>query len=797
MAQGAPDPREPSFDQRLLTFLLLSAATVMLWTQAMAPPRPAAKPDAQAQELEEAQQLEEGVAQNGKAKTDPAAPEVEVDPAAATAEIEADPPAKPELVTLGSLAADANYRMAVSANNVGAAIDRIELSSRKHRDLDQRWGYLGQLGLQPGAPGPKVTQICPGAPADAAGLKVGDLLLSVGVQELTPVEDDAALDKLLRGARPGQKLQIKVQRGGAAQTLTAKLTRRPLCVLRPEAENIRLHTKKIPEGFRNVPSFLLRIESVGELGRKNAKIVDANRRLTREAWTIEPAAGAESEKKAPGQAPTKTVSFRMRLAELGLEVVKKFTLTEIDPAQRDDPSAPDYHLDLDIEVRNLLPTPQSVAYRLEGPNGLPIEGWWYATKVGNDFASYGIRDVVARFQGNPAVHQRCLKIAEGEVEPMEGAPLAYVGVDAQYFAVVMLPKQSSFGESWFEKVDLALATKSLPQPTPLTWNNPTCSLVHSPVDLAPKGEPDATLTEGYRVFAGPKRPELLAKYYTADDPNYAIDDVQQYGWNMVAAPAHVMQWILHRFYGLVGNYGLAIILLTIVVRGSMFPLSRWQTKSMMLMQQLKPELDKLAEKYKTDLQKRSQAQQELFRKHNYHPASGCLPMFIQLPIFLGLYRALAVDVELRQAPLFSESIRFCSNLASPDMLLDWSSYMPTWMNNGQGIFCLGPYFNLLPIATIALFLLQQQMFMPPPANEQAAMQQKMMKYMMVFFGLMFFKVPSGLCLYFIASSLWGIAERQMMPKLVPPTTTPAVMSKPSSPSGSGPQRSKAGGRKRR
>ncbi len=123
-----------------------------------------------------------------------------------------------------------------------------------------------------------------------------------------------------------------------------------------------------------------------------------------------------------------------------------------------------------------------------------------------------------------------------------------------------------------------------------------------------------------------------------------------------------------------------------------------------------------------------------------------------------------VAIELRDAPLISHSIRWCSNLAAPDMLYDWSGFMPAFVNSGEGIFGLGPYFNLLPILTIVLFIWQQKMFMPPAADEQAAMQQKMMKYMMIFMGLMFFKVASGLCIYFIVSSLWGLAERRFLPK---------------------------------
>ena len=139
---------------------------------------------------------------------------------------------------------------------------------------------------------------------------------------------------------------------------------------------------------------------------------------------------------------------------------------------------------------------------------------------------------------------------------------------------------------------------------------------------------------------------------------------------MFGAVARRCWSILHFFYGIVGNYGIAIIMLTVLVRGAMFPISHKQTQNMARMQELKPEMDRINEKYKTDMQKRSQAMQELYRKHNINPLGGCLPVFLQLPIFMGLYRALMVDVELRQSPLFGQAIRWCSNLAAPDMFLE-------------------------------------------------------------------------------------------------------------------------------
>jgi YidC/Oxa1 family membrane protein insertase len=150
-----------------------------------------------------------------------------------------------------------------------------------------------------------------------------------------------------------------------------------------------------------------------------------------------------------------------------------------------------------------------------------------------------------------------------------------------------------------------------------------------------------------------------------------------------------------------------------------------------------------------------------------------------LPIFIGLYRSLSADVALRGAPLLWDG-GWCSNLAAPDMLFRWN-FLPNFL-----LGWLGPYFNLLPVITIVLFIWQQKMFMPPPTDEQAAMQQKMMQYMMVFIGVMFFKVPSGLCIYFIASSLWGLAERKLLPKSTVASATPVPAVAPTARSSSAP-----------
>jgi YidC/Oxa1 family membrane protein insertase len=200
-------------------------------------------------------------------------------------------------------------------------------------------------------------------------------------------------------------------------------------------------------------------------------------------------------------------------------------------------------------------------------------------------------------------------------------------------------------------------------------------------------------------------------------------------------------------------------MLTVVVRAAMWPLSRKAARNAAMMQHLAPELKRISEKHKTDMEKRVQAQRELYKKYNFNPFGGCLLMFVQLPIFIGLYRCLSVDIELRQAPLIP-GMKWASNLAGPDMLWRWP--LPRFLANETG--WLGPYLNILPVVTIALFIIQQKLFTPPATDDQTRMQQKIMQIMMVVIGVMFFKVPSGLCIYFIASSVWGIAERLLLPK---------------------------------
>jgi YidC/Oxa1 family membrane protein insertase len=746
--------------RRFIAFLLIWIGVMLLLNRFVFPPQKPAPPVAGA--AADGKDAPKVVAKDAEGKEVPVEqPSLAAPPAQAAAgplpEVAANE-VPTQFVTIGSLDMASDYRMLVTLTNGGAAVDRAEMASPRFRDQHDWSGYLGELRLKSvPAGGAQIQVVGAGTPAAnakagnaAAPLEVGDVIVGIGEPQTMAVKTVDDLHKALSATEPGQQIVLQVRHGdGAAQARTVVLGRRPFAVVRPEIENYTMRNAPVPADFVDPPSFLTTITAIDNnpLPKKDAERLAGL--LETGNWELT----AHDETSA---------TFRRVLPELKLEIVKRYVLAKSPADARDDPNFPAYDLTLEIELHNSGDAKRSLAYRLDGPTGMPLEGWWYAHKISQRwFSAAGLRDVAVRFAGSPELQIDCPKIVQGKVDPMgDGQALAYAGVDGQYFSAVLIPKIESLEDVWFDTTEAILVGPKPDPHVPSTYANVTCRLARKPIELAAGG----SHKDSYRVFIGPKRPDLLSQYYPANDPNYSLKDLLYFGWPIFAAVARFMLWVLHSFYGIIGNYGIAIVLLTVCVRGLMFPISFRQTKNMARIQALKPEMDRINEKYKTDMQKKSAATQELYRKNKINPLGGCLPVFLQLPVFIGLYRALSVDVELRQSPLFGQAIRWCSNLAAPDMLWNWSGVMPDFVTSGQGLFGLGPYLNILPLITVSLFLVTQKMAMPEPTNEQAVVQQKMMKYMTMFMGLMFYKVASGLCLYFIASSLWGIAERKLLPK---------------------------------
>lgn len=307
---------------------------------------------------------------------------------------------------------------------------------------------------------------------------------------------------------------------------------------------------------------------------------------------------------------------------------------------------------------------------------------------------------------------------------------------------------------------------------------------------------DSPVTHSYVLYNGPAKPGLLSQLHgpSAVDPrvisDYSsglrletiVDYPSPFGaWFLCGGFSKVVILCTNFLHGVLGvihyvapSYGLDIILLTVLVRLLLFPFTRGQALSSLRMQALAPELKELQAKHGNDRQKMAQAQMELYRKNGINPLSGCLPMLLQMPVMMGLYFALQESVYFRLAPVELTWIR---NLAAPDMLLSWGDKVP-WISRPSdygGFIYLGPCLNLLPLFAMSLMVIQQKLFMPPPTSDEMKQQQDMMMVMSVVMSVMFYRVPSGLCLYFIISSLWGLAERQFLPKAQP---LAAVVAKP-------------------
>ena len=681
-------------------------------------------------------------------------------------------------LSLGSLNPDAPVGMLVTLSSRGATVERIELAGEQFHDQDDRGAYIGHFAADVVAEGCRLNVVGDGTPAKVGGLQAGDVVVRVA-DSTTP--DPESLAAVLSRLKPRQTVSVVFRRPqggslGREQTVDIPTTRRPLEVIRPEFSTVPV--VDVDAGFHDPLSFRLSIASRDGQKRPEEGEIEGNQ-LEQKDWDASISDDGMS------------VEFR-RTLDGGLTVVKQYrlvTAADNPVGLVEDARAGRYRLQLRVSFRASQKT--QLEYAIDGPNGLPTEGWWYAARVSRSWGSLGVRDVAMRFVGEPSTLISGLTLTDEDAEQSASAildekPLSFAGVDALYFASGLLPAVEGTEIPQLAEVQ-SIVVGDVPEAARRKLVNVSCRLLSRELQL----EPDVPVTHRFDIFAGPKRPSLLA---TFGRPQASMNDLVYYGWfGWVARP---MIAILHVLHAIIRNYGIAIILLTVIVRGAMFPISRKQALSSQKMQVLQPEMKAIAEKYKNDPQKRTMVTQELWRKHNYNPAGGCLLVFIQIPIFMGLYRSLATDVELRQAPLFSSAIRWCSNLAAPDMMLDWSGFMPGFLVAPEG--WLGPYLNLFPLLTIGLFLWQQKLFMPPAVDEQAKMQQQVMKYMMFFMALMFFKVPCGLCLYFIASSLWGIAERLLLPTPKPggalagaggPTIVDAVSSKPGDRA--------SGGRKRR
>jgi YidC/Oxa1 family membrane protein insertase len=244
--------------------------------------------------------------------------------------------------------------------------------------------------------------------------------------------------------------------------------------------------------------------------------------------------------------------------------------------------------------------------------------------------------------------------------------------------------------------------------------------------------PAATIAPGeigsvdMRLYAGPQDQEMLATL------SPGLELTVDYGWlTVIAAP---LFWVLSAIQKWVGNWGVAIILLTVLIKLIFYPLSAASYRSMAKMRVLAPKLQKLKEQYGDDRQRMQQAMIEMYKTEKINPLGGCLPILVQIPVFIALYWVLLASVELRNAPFM------------------------LWITD---LSAIDPYY-ILPVLMGATMIIQTRLNPVPPDPVQA----KVMKIMPVVFSVFFFFFPAGLVLYWLVNNILSIAQQWQITRAI-------------------------------
>ncbi|MDF1664764.1 MAG: membrane protein insertase YidC [Planctomycetota bacterium] len=334
--------------------------------------------------------------------------------------------------------------------------------------------------------------------------------------------------------------------------------------------------------------------------------------------------------------------------------------------------------------------------------------------------------------------------------------IMYIGLNTKYFASLLMP----VGEATNEKVNVARlksmviedpaviesmveASGKLPRPSEDPVNQMIAQILSYGFEVPASGQVEHT----YMFFCGPKSTELV---YTKPYEDHGLYKLRDYGFGFFATPARVLASLLGFFHNLIGNYGIAILILTLLVKALLHPLTRKSQTSMHMMQKLAPEIQKIKDKYegKTSQEAKQKMTMEtmgLYSKYGVNPVAGCLPIFIQMPLFFALYNVLNYTYELRHAKFFS----WIDDLSQADYLFELPFTSPF---HGTNVF------SVLPIVMLFLYIANQRMT-PKSTDPKQAETQKIMKFMLPMFAFLFYTVPSGLLLYFITSMSVGIGEQ--------------------------------------
>jgi YidC/Oxa1 family membrane protein insertase len=302
-----------------------------------------------------------------------------------------------------------------------------------------------------------------------------------------------------------------------------------------------------------------------------------------------------------------------------------------------------------------------------------------------------------------------------EGDPEFIGEIDWAGIEATYFLGVILPDNPS-------RARVRVATTE-------TGKSGAAVVSFPAVDL-PVGQ---STDQEFRAYLGPKEPDRLEAI--GGETIRSIDR----GYSWIQPLVVGFGWLLRALYSVIPNYGIAIILLTILVRVVTIPLTNKQMRSMERMREVQPKVKELQEKFADDRQKQSEEMMKLYRSEGVNPLGGCFPMILQLPVFIGLFYALRSSIELRQAPFMG----WISDLSAPETLFT--------------IPGIDVPIRVLPLA-MGLSMVLQQKLTPQPTVDPAQARM-MMTIMPIMMTVLFYQFPSGLVLYWFVSNILAISHQ--------------------------------------
>ena len=225
-----------------------------------------------------------------------------------------------------------------------------------------------------------------------------------------------------------------------------------------------------------------------------------------------------------------------------------------------------------------------------------------------------------------------------------------------------------------------------------------------------------------------------------------LDEIMDFGWSFIRPISKAVLFSLKRMHDYIPNYGVVLIVFSILVKVLVFPLTKKSYQSTSAMQEIQPEVNRLREKYKNNPQKLNQATMQLYKTKGVNPLGGCLPMLLQMPLLLALFQVFRTTIELRNEPF----IWWIKDLSSPDVIVNLPFTIPLY----------GSHIAFLPILMALSTYAQQKMM---SGSIQQPQQKMMQNFMMVFFFLIFNNFPSGLNLYYTLFNILTIAQQKLLP----------------------------------